>query len=316
MHDQIEEFIDILHGKDKADSTVKQYEKALEHYSSWLSEEGLDPLEVSTRDLQRYLGYLKAEKEYAPKTIRLKFVAVNQFYSDLANTGALESDPADDVKVTDYAPKRTRKEEETKERIDWLSKEEVGELVENVPAPQVRNRLAVLFQYYTGLRRQEVCDVKISDLDREERQVQVRGKNGKVHTASWQPKLDGLLSTWIDRGYREGSLYSEESEYLFVTNSAPQMSAGYLNDIVKEAAENAGIQEVLYTDAGGSKQYKVTSHILRHSFAMHWLQNGGSIEGLSKNLAHSSVTTTEIYGEVLEERARDEYETYAPEIDI
>jgi site-specific recombinase XerD len=49
---------------------------------------------------------------------------------------------------------------------------------------------------------------------------------------------------------------------------------------------------------------------------MHWLQNGGSIEGLSKNLAHASVTTTEIYGEILDERAREEYEQYAPDIDL
>lgn len=64
---------------------------------------------------------------------------------------------------------------------------------------------------------------------------------------------------------------------------------------MKNAADNAGIQETLYEDEAGKNQYKVTSHTLRHSFAMHYLKNGGSLEGLSKLLAHSSVTTTKIW---------------------
>jgi integrase len=49
------------------------------------------------------------------------------------------------------------------------------------------------------------------------------------------------------------------------------MNCGVVNDIVVEAAEDAGIQEVLYTDAGEIAHNKFTSHALRHSFAMHWL---------------------------------------------
>lgn len=312
----MEEFLQILRGTDKAESTVNEYRKGLKIYSDWLTEESLEITEVDPRDLQRYLAYLKADRGYAPKTIRVKFVAVRRFYADLANNGGNHDNPAANVAVTDYAPKRTRKEEVTKQRRVWLSKDDVSQLVENVPAPTLRNRLMVLFQYYTGLRRQEVCDIKLDDIDRENRQVKVRGKGGKINTAHWQPKLDGLLSAWLDGGYRESSPYARESKYLFLTESSPQLSGSRLNDIIKEAAENAGIQEVLYTDAADRRHFKVTSHTLRHSFAMHWLENGGSIEGLSKHLAHSSVTTTEIYGEILEERAKDEYEQFAPTIDF
>lgn len=316
MHPRISEFIEILQGKDKADSTVNQYEKGLRDYSDWLEDEAFEPENVTGRDLQRYLSYLKNERGLAPKTIRLKFVSVSQFYKDMVASRDLDDNPTESVELTDYAPKRTQKEEVTKEKRVWIPKEDLEKLVEHAPAPNLRNRLLIMFQYFTGLRRQEVCDVKLSDLDREERQVQVRGKNDKVHTAHWQPKLDGLLTAWLDSGYRDASPYARESDHLFLTESSPKLSGSRLNEIVKQAAENAGIQEVLYTDNRGSKHYKITSHTLRHSFAMHWLQNGGSLEGLSKNLAHSSVTTTEIYGEILDERAKEEYQEYAPTIDF
>lgn len=316
MHPQMVDFLKILEDQDKAQATKNKYRKGLEDYSDWLEEEGLSPEDVTPRDLQRYLSWLKDGKEFAPKTIRAKFVAVRRFYDDLGKSNGSHENPAEKVALADYAPRKTRKEEATKERRVWLPKSEVEQLVRNVPAPKLRNRLVVLFQYYTGLRRQEVSDVKLEDLDRENRKVQVHGKGGKTHTAHWQPKLDGLLSAWIDGGYRKASPYGRESEHLFVTRSSPRLSGDQINQIVKQAAENAGIQEVLFTDSRGWNHYKVTSHILRHSFAMHWLQNGGSIEGLSKNLAHSSVTTTEIYGEILEERASEEYERFAPDIEI
>lgn len=316
MHDEMTEFLEREQATDKAESTVTQYRKALALYSDWLNAEGLAPGDVGHRDLQRYLGYLKSDKGYAPKTIRLKFSAVRQFYADLITANGDHDNPAEPITVTDYAPKRTRKERYTKERRGWVPKDEVTQLVENVPAPTLRNRLVVLFQYFTGLRRQEVSAVELTDLDRDQRQVQVRGKGGKVHTAHWQPMLDGLLTGWLDGGYRKASPYARESPYLFVTESSPRLTGRRINEIVKQAAENAGLQEVLCTDAAGKRQHRITSHILRHSFAMHWLQNGGSIEALSKHLAHSSVTTTEIYGEILDERAQEEYQEFAPQIDI
>lgn len=316
MHDEMEDYPGFLKGTDKANSTVKQYRKGLEEFSDWIAGEGLEVEEVETRDVQRFLSFLKTEREFAPKTIRLRFTAVSQFYKDLEIHDSGIEDPTDDVRVADFCSKATRREEVTKEKHIWLSKDEVRQLVGNVPTPGIRNRLLIMFQYYTGLRRQEVADVKLEDIDREERRVRVRGKNNTIQTVHWQPRLDGLMSQWLDGGFRASSPYAEESEYLFLSNRNEKMTGSRINEIVKIAAENAGLQEVLYEDARGAKQYKVTSNILRHSFGMHYLQNGGSMEALSKLMAHSSLATTQTYADVLEDRAKEEYEEFAPDIEI
>lgn len=316
MHDTLHEHLEVLKGQDKAQGTIQRYTGALKAYSEWLEEEDTEPEEVGSLDLQRYLSWLKNERGYAPKTIRGYFSSVSGLYRNLKMAGEIEDDPTEDIRVSNYASRETLQEQETKEERVWLTKEEIHSLVENVPEPTIRNRLLVLFQYFTGLRRQEVVDVRLDDLDRENRLVRVRGKGNKLHTAHWQPKLDGLLTQWLDKGYRASSPYADESPYLFVSESAPSVSGDRLNKIVVQAAKNAGIQEVAYEDAMGRNRYKYTSHNLRHSFAVHWLENGGSIEALSKHMAHSSVTTTEIYGEILDKRADDEYKKFAPDVEM
>lgn len=316
MHDELEEYLEILRAQDKAEGTLKRYDGALNAFSDWLDDEDITPTDVEKRDLQLYLGWLKNERGYAPKTIHGYFSPVSGFYADLAETGEIESDPSENVSPFDYAEKVTKTEQVSKDRRTWLEEEEIRQLVDNVPSPTIRNRLIVLFMFFTGLRRQEVSDVKVEDLDRKERRVQVRGKGGKVHIAHWQPQLDSLLIQWLDKGYRDASPYAKESPYLFVSDSAEKVSGDRITKIVRKAAEQAGLQEVLYKDANGRNRYKITSHTLRHSYAMHWLQNGGSIEALSKNMAHNSITTTEIYGEILDQRAKGEYEKFGPQIDF
>lgn len=316
MHDSMEEFLAIERGSDKADSTLRKYEDGLGRYSDWLDDQDIHPTDITQRDFKRYIAYLREEHGLASNTVRSLWTGIAEYYRDLYQEGLIDDNPIETFNLSDYAPKTSRKEQETKQKRDWLDKEEVQQLVNNVPSPTVRNRLLVLFQYFTGLRRAEVVNVKLSDLDRENRQVQVRGKGSKTHTAFWQPKLDGLLLQWLDGGYRAASPYAEESDYLFLSEAGPSIKPQRLNKVVVQAAKNAGIQETLYTDAQGQEQHRVTSHILRHSYAMHWLQNGGSIEGLSKAMAHNSVETTEIYGEILDKRAREEYEEYGPGQDI
>lgn len=314
MHSSLERQIERLEGTEKADDTIREYRRALKEYSQWVEEHHIDPEEANPLIIEDFLAYLNNTKELSSSSIRIKYAALGYYYGNLKKGNVIQEDPTDDADVGAYAPLETEREKATNEKRIYFEKEEVQQLVRNVPAPRLRNRLLVLFQYYTALRRQEVADVKISDLNREKRQVKVRGKGDTTHTAHWQPKLDPLLTKYIENGYRDESPYAEESEYLFVTPKTPKIDGQTINDVVVRAAENAGIQKMLYVDARGAEHNKYTSHTLRHSFAMHWLENGGSMEGLSKHLAHSTITTTEIYGEILDERADEEYQEFAPQL--
>jgi len=304
-------FIQNEMGKNKTEGTVYKYAHGLEEFSEWLEREDISHTEVDFRDLGRYMGYLMGERGFANSTTETKFAPVNLYYKYLTKAEEIPENPTDKFNASEYIDwNKTKTEEETGDERVHLEEDELDKIVQNVPAPQLRNRLIILFTYYTGLRVSEVVNVELENINRNRREVNVEVKGGDEHTAVWHKDLNGLMRQWLDHSYRDSYPTADGSPYLFLTNRSEQISVRRVNGILDEAAENAGIQEVIYTDAAGREFKKVTPHKLRHSFAMHFLQNGGSIEALNNRLAHSSVITTEIYGEVQDDRGIKEYNEF------
>lgn len=132
---ELDEYFELLKGQDKSEGTLQQYSGGLNAFSDWVEQEEIDDLTtVTTRDIQRYLAWLKNERGYAPKTIRGYFSPVSGFYANLKATGEIEDDPTDDVVVADYASEETLKERESKERRVYFTEGELEQVVENVPS--------------------------------------------------------------------------------------------------------------------------------------------------------------------------------------
>lgn len=312
FHDsEMVRFIRNEQGKKKKENTVYTYANGLEEFSKWLDQEGISPLDVDFVDLGNYMTYLMNDRGLANSTAETKFSPINLYYKYLIKLKKIDENPTDNFDAGDYIEwDRTKTKEVRGDERVHLTKEELEKIVEGCPAPKLRNRLLLQFIYYTGLRVSEAVNVKLEDLDRKERLVRVSAKGDKEHTGVWQEDLDGLMTQWLDYGYRDSYPTADDSPYLFITARSEHISVRRVNGILDEAASNAGIQEIIFTDARGRKFKKVTPHKLRHSFAMHFLNDGGSIEALSNRLAHSSIITTEIYGQVEDERGIDEYNTF------
>lgn len=88
-----------------------------------------------------------------------------------------------------------------------------------------------------------------------------------------------------------------------------QIAPKRVNRAVRKAADRAGLQEQVYTSAEGKEQMKVTSHVLRHSFAVQNLKNGIDTRTLQGLLGHAKIETTERYlrlAKIRRERRRTE----------
>jgi integrase/recombinase XerD len=204
----------------------------------------------------------------------------------------------------------TQKARESHEDLHYLKPEQVKELAG--ATKKLRDELLVKLLFQTGVRVSELVNIRAKagdwkDIDFDERSIKIRGKGRKNRTVYYQETLDLLMDIWLTER-REAVFYAEESPYLFPTSHAEKITRQTVAEVVREAAEEAGLQEVYGTNTEGVELHSVTPHVLRHSFAMAALNRGWDVYTLSQALGHESTEiTTSTYLHDDEDAVRDAY---------
>lgn len=305
MQTLIEDFLaDVKAGK--ADGTYKTRRRDLRKFNEHLEAEGLEVMEVESWDVHNHLR--QQGQEYADATVKSEYSSVKLLYDFLTGVrGVMEEDdhPVEDLSRADYTGNGVSKH--TEDGLVYVTREEVEAMCENVlPEQALRDELIIRLMFQTGVRRGEVVDIKVDDVDRDERAISIQDSKDSTEHRSvfYQPSLDLLLNQWIDGGYRDAQ---SPSEYLFPTNASEKLSKTRLNTRIRKAAESAGIQEVMYEDAAGNKHYRITAHALRHGHAVEALKSGLDIKWVQEQMGHSKLETTEQYLQVLDKDVREAY---------
>jgi len=287
----------------QSDNTAREYRRHIRRFRDYLAEQTDATLwDAHSGHAEDFYEFMLQDQGYAPSSVRVAHAALGDFYDQFDRFGEEGRRGFPQVSVaqdpTEYATperidgmhKSSKKDVEGGDRP--LTSEEVQELVDSVPAPTVRNQLMVRLLYQTGMRRSELVRVKLDHIDRDARRVAVYGKKTEDPRTVWyQPSLDSLLSMWIE-GDRDAVFNAAESPYLFPTRRQERMDEQTVTDVVTEAAENAGLQEVVYENRAGQEIRRVGAHTLRKSFGVHFINDGGDISFLADLLGHDDIETT------------------------
>ncbi len=158
-----------------------------------------------------------------------------------------------------------------------LSKEEVLTIINHTN--NIKHRCIVSLLYSAGLRRSELINLKISDIDSKRMLIRVEDAKGNKDRYS-------LLSNTVLQDLRRYYLQYKPQKYLFEGPYNEKYSSTSIASIIKNSAEKAGIRK------------NVTPHMLRHSFATHLLEDGIDLRYIQVLLGHNSRKTTEIYTRV------------------
>ncbi|WP_435335172.1 tyrosine-type recombinase/integrase [Haloarchaeobius sp. TZWWS8] len=297
----------------KAESTAYSYSRTAKEWADWLENPGKreydrnhrrrEPKklwEADTGDLRVFLRS-QLDSGLSGGTVRNRRWAIATLYKEMGEM--VEEDypipefenPASDLDVSDWqALKVDSKKQQQLKEVYYLSPEEIEKLAENAPSPILRNELIIRLLYQTGLRRGELAETRLQDVDTNERSINVHAQKTHLNrTVYYQPSLDTLIARWINVERR--ALVTAGSDYLFPTYKTEQISPKQVSRTVKKAAKAAGLQSPVYTNAAGQEQMKVTAHVLRHSFAVQSLKNGMDTRTLQKLLGHAKIDTTERY---------------------
>ena len=308
----------------KSESTADRYATHLERWRDWLNARGkaIDNVANDVTDLPNETGGVTAgdvedhldemyASGYAENTANGARAAISAFYQTLRQ---FKNNPADADHINRSWSSTTQIKKETRSPVKYLPPEEVEALINHVPSPVPRNSLLIRLLYTTGMRRGELCNLRVKDVDRENQTITIwTEKSGDSRKVPYPNSLRQQLANWID--VSRGMIHqSEESEYLFPTKQADKISGETVRYVVTQAAEEAGIQEVYGQDVEGRDRALITPHTLRHSYAVQAAKNGMRAPFLRDLLGHHDINVTEIYLQIASEDAVDAGREFGPTV--
>lgn len=148
----------------------------------------------------------------------------------------------------------------------------------------LRNRAMLETLYACGLRVSELINLRLSNFYKEMGFIKVIGKNDKERIVPIGEEAIKHIIFYLE-GVRnqQKNIHKDHANYLFLNRRGKKLSRIMIFNIVKEAAQAAGIQKT------------VSPHTFRHSFATHLVEGGANLKAVQDMLGHESITTTEIY---------------------
>lgn len=253
-------YLDKLELKRYASNTVKTYvslfEKFINHYPH------IDLNKLTENEVRAYMKKITSEGKS------------NSYLNQMINSIKFYYEMVLDMPKLFYSIERPRKEHKLPKVI---SKEEVMLIIKNTN--NIKHKCIVSLLYSAGLRRSELINLKLEDIDSKRMVINVKGTKGNKERLT-------ILSHVVLSDLREYFKIWKPKLYLFEGPFGKKYSGSSVVKLVKKAALKARIKK------------RVTPHMLRHSFATHLLEAGTDLRYIQVLLGHSSTSTTEIYTQV------------------
>ena len=296
--------------------TVLNYGKDLEQFLTYLSPPGAQPpalTEVTHQIIREYVAHLH-EEGLQKSSIARKLAALRSFFKYCVRDGVLKENPARLVS-TPKLPKRIPSVLSAEEMNDFLNQlAETGKpitaAITRGQKPQLsarpanrarqrgdsrlllrRDRALLELLYAAGLRVSELTGLNLSDMDRRERMLRVRGKGNKERIVPYGTKAQEALEAYwpvreqlLLQAQRSGARREPPHiEAIFLNYAGGRLTQRSVGRIVKKYVRLVNINWDLHP------------HSLRHAFATHLLADGADLRAIQELLGHESLSTTQKY---------------------
>lgn len=275
----INDFISYISKKNYSVNTYTSYINDLYYFYIFIKK---DLTKVTFEDIKDYLEHLNLKKEKT-SSIRRKISSLKSFYKFLYKNNYMNKKDYPLTKIS--YPKMEKKlpkfiyYNDLLEIINESSKDKDG----------VRDRLIIEMLYATGVRVSELINIKINDIDFNNRRIIVLGKGNKERIVYYGEYAEEVLKEYMKTHERKNH------NYLFVNSRGGKLTDRGVRYIIDNIMSKLSVKT------------HVTPHVLRHTFATDMLNNGCDIKVVQELLGHSSLKATEIYTHVTNEHLKKVY---------
>lgn len=262
--------------KNYSPKTIIAYQNDINSFKEFISDEFQQSslIKVNYSQIRSWIVLL-VNSGISNKTINRKISSLNSFYKFLKKIGVNKINPLNEHKSL-----------KTKSIVQIpFSKSEVS----NVLNPEnftkdfdgVRDNLILEILYCTGIRRNELINLKINNIDLANHRIKVLGKRNKERYIPILKSTVQLLNSYLE--LRNKLNFINDKDFLLITRRGKKIYENLVNRVTKK-----------YFSKYSSK-LKKSPHILRHSFATHLLDNGADLNSVKDLLGHTSLAATQIY---------------------
>lgn len=281
----IQDFIEYLESRQVSKNTLLSYKRDINQLSDYLDEVGKKMFEATEEDLMAYIAYMQTLGK-SNATISRCIASMKAFYRYLLKLKLVEENIADKLS----SPKVEKKE------LSILSVTEIESLLDQPNLSDLkgqRDKAMLETLYATGIRVTELISLNLSELNLNAGHIKVKKKNKERIIPLGNVALK-YLREYVEN-VRPLLIKTEDEPSLFINANGQKMTRQGFWKILKQYKEQAKIDKEL------------TPHTIRHSFAVHMLQNGAEIKTVQELLGHTDVASTLMYTHVADMRLRDEY---------
>ncbi len=262
-------------------NTLSSYIRDLTQFQSWLITNGTADLrKVKKETINEYLLHMNHSGK-SPATVTRSTASIKSFYSYMVQSGAVKTNPAKAV----TAMKVERKYPEI------LTNREVELFLEQpkcVDEKGFRDHAMLELLYATGIRVSELIGLNVGDINLSAGFIRCRSKD-KERIVPLYPAAVKALEDYV-KDIRPRIIADENEQALFVNMNGERMSRQEKAEINKD----------------------ITPHTLRHSFAVHLLENGADLRSIQEMLGHADISSTQIYTHVIKKQLKDVYNKAHP----
>ena len=271
MIDRYLEYINIE--KRYSPNTIISYRKDLEDFAKFLLDtESIENLQKADKKMVRnFIIHLNNQK-LSKRSINRKISTLKSFYNFLLRISEIKISPLEGISMLKfYAEKQIPFSEEEMKHLLLILEEAQVELLD---------KLIIEVLYQTGMRRAELCNLPLENVNFSRNEIVVIGKGNKERIVPISPDLSKVLKIY----YLEHRKPTAEAEkYFFVSSKGKKITEKFVYLMVTSYLSQVSLKE------------KKSPHILRHSFATHVLNGGAEISKVKKIMGHASLASTQVY---------------------
>jgi len=298
----LQEFIDDCKMRNMSPRTLRAYRSDVRRFLKVVP----DYEEAGEKEIRKYLRKMKDKMNLAHKTLENNFASVSSFYEYLIYEGIVDKNPILPVRKR-YLRSYKKESPDNGSKRQVPKPKEMSGFINYIP--KLRDKAIVLVFLKTGVRRNELIDIDIDDINWEDYSIQLKDKPKRSNTIVYFDRETArVLREWIEARNKRNL----DTKALFIGEQGGRLKRHGVYQAVVRWAEKYGLHD---PNSDDSKE-KLTPHTLRHVFTTYLIRNGMKREYIKELRGDTRGEAMDIYHQIDRDELRKEYQACMPELGI